>query len=496
MDITVTSAADSGAGTLRQAIADATAGDTILFDPEVFPAERTTTIELASELVIDKDLTIDGTNAAVCLYGVLPYDSTEFVRAATINANVVVKSLTFYGFGNNGDDTFGGGVYCVNVADGDNIAVLFENCVFRANRAGMGAGIFSSYGAETTLRNCEFERNYFEDVYARNLLVIENCVFGGEFGGEICLSGPATFIGKCNAKKIVFLTDENVDFVDAFVRAELGAFRSFTRFSGQGCVAFEKTDGISSVIADLNARFQASVFTPFATTGYGGTFLSWVALPGDVATGYDVQRSEDGATWTTDAANYWPDGVSPGDVAGGEVFKYRSNVSAPFWRVGVAGSDVSTPAVVNSQSSRLWLTYEATALNVEANSKYFNRGETPIFTARVQAGRDGPIIAPDDVLSIVYTAYESTLHLRNNAAWFPVDGHIDVPVPKTALLETLVPPTVDESWTTDEIGYNFRFEPNGRGTPLFINAGLYFVVFTILPYVGNAAPVVFECNVR
>ncbi|MEY2526319.1 MAG: hypothetical protein QOE73_1090 [Verrucomicrobiota bacterium] len=56
--ITVTSGADSGAGTLRQAISDASAGDTINF------ARGLTTISLTSaELLIDKNLTISGPGA-------------------------------------------------------------------------------------------------------------------------------------------------------------------------------------------------------------------------------------------------------------------------------------------------------------------------------------------------------------------------------------------------------------------------------------------------
>src|SRR6266404_2173826 len=56
--LTVTSGADSGTGTLRQAILDASAGDTINF------AAGITTINLtSSELLIDKNLTINGPGA-------------------------------------------------------------------------------------------------------------------------------------------------------------------------------------------------------------------------------------------------------------------------------------------------------------------------------------------------------------------------------------------------------------------------------------------------
>src|SRR3970282_988863 len=45
----VTSAADSGPGTLRQALLDAQNGVTITFDPAVFPPDAPVTIFIASE---------------------------------------------------------------------------------------------------------------------------------------------------------------------------------------------------------------------------------------------------------------------------------------------------------------------------------------------------------------------------------------------------------------------------------------------------------------
>ncbi|MGD2179401.1 MAG: hypothetical protein PVG71_16470, partial [Anaerolineae bacterium] len=48
--ITVTSAADSGPGTLRQALLDAANGDTITFDQNVFPPASPVTISLTSDL--------------------------------------------------------------------------------------------------------------------------------------------------------------------------------------------------------------------------------------------------------------------------------------------------------------------------------------------------------------------------------------------------------------------------------------------------------------
>ncbi|MGD9030083.1 MAG: hypothetical protein PVG25_09740, partial [Anaerolineae bacterium] len=69
--ITVTSTADSGPGTLRQALLDAVNGDTITFAPVVFPPSSPATIAPASALPeIDQGgLTVDGSDAGVILDG-------------------------------------------------------------------------------------------------------------------------------------------------------------------------------------------------------------------------------------------------------------------------------------------------------------------------------------------------------------------------------------------------------------------------------------------
>ena len=67
----VTSTADSGPGTLRQALLDAQYGDTITFDPVVFPPTTPVTISLTSALpqIHQGNLTLDASNAGVILDG-------------------------------------------------------------------------------------------------------------------------------------------------------------------------------------------------------------------------------------------------------------------------------------------------------------------------------------------------------------------------------------------------------------------------------------------
>ena len=70
-DLVVTSTADSGSGTLRQALQSARSGDVITFDPVVFPPESPATIYMMSELphITPTSLLVDASNAGVILDG-------------------------------------------------------------------------------------------------------------------------------------------------------------------------------------------------------------------------------------------------------------------------------------------------------------------------------------------------------------------------------------------------------------------------------------------
>jgi len=67
----VTSKNDSGPDTLRDCLSKAVSGDTITFDPAVFPPATPSTISLTSQLpgINQGNITIDGSNAGVVLDG-------------------------------------------------------------------------------------------------------------------------------------------------------------------------------------------------------------------------------------------------------------------------------------------------------------------------------------------------------------------------------------------------------------------------------------------
>src|SRR5437588_3183209 len=128
--LTVTTNNDSGAGSLRQAIADAASGDTINFSVSG-------TIYLTSgELLITNSVAIGGTNLGVS------GNNQSRVFEIGSNASVSMAGLTIHsGHASDftsGADATGGGIY-------NSGALTLSNCTLINNRAGAGAASYYTY---------------------------------------------------------------------------------------------------------------------------------------------------------------------------------------------------------------------------------------------------------------------------------------------------------------------------------------------------------------
>jgi hypothetical protein len=136
--ITVTNANDSGAGSLRQAINDVCAGGTITFDGDY-------TIPLASQLTIDRDMTIDGAGHSVTVSG------ENAVRVFYVNASVVfnLSDLTVA----NGYADDGGGMY------NNSSNTTLTHVTFSDNSASSGGGGMCNYYSSPALTNVTFSAN-------------------------------------------------------------------------------------------------------------------------------------------------------------------------------------------------------------------------------------------------------------------------------------------------------------------------------------------------
>lgn len=158
--IAVTTLADDGAGSLRQAIVDATAGDTLDL------TGLSGTITLASELAIEKDLTLIGPGM-----NHLAISGNDAVRVfAQSECDVAVSDLTIRdGEGGNG---FGGGWRM------ESGSAAFTRVRFSGNHAGQGGAL-----AAIAYDDDHFSITIDESIFTDNSATSSNTAAGG----AICL---------------------------------------------------------------------------------------------------------------------------------------------------------------------------------------------------------------------------------------------------------------------------------------------------------------------
>lgn len=139
--LVVTNTNDNGAGSLRQALLNAASGDTITFDLSLSGQ----TITLASTLVIDKNLTIDG-SALDSQIRISGNNNVGVVETKSSNG-VTLDSLLI----TDGNYLWGGGI--------NNLGVLtLVNCVISNNNSDYNGGGITNFG-ELTLINTTISEN-------------------------------------------------------------------------------------------------------------------------------------------------------------------------------------------------------------------------------------------------------------------------------------------------------------------------------------------------
>jgi hypothetical protein len=149
-NLVVTNLADSGPGTLRSAITNATSGAVITFDPSLSGE----TITLSNTLTINTNLTID----ASALPGGLQINGKGYIQIFNVASNMTVflNSLTITNANGIYSGYFGGGIFNAGT-------LTLNQCILSGNTAGGGGGggggIDNYFGGTLTLNQCTLSGN-------------------------------------------------------------------------------------------------------------------------------------------------------------------------------------------------------------------------------------------------------------------------------------------------------------------------------------------------
>jgi hypothetical protein len=213
--LTVTNTDDAGAGSLRQALADAADGNVIQFDPGL----GAQTIVLTSVLKIGKAITVEGPAEGVTISGNLTTRVLETFEDIVLRNLSIVNGRDGIGAGivivdglltldhvlvaNNEAGTWGGGIYA---SDGNSGLVLVNSTISGNVAQFFGGGIKVDGGGSVYMRNSTIAANLSEDgggialtngsLSLRNSIVAANTdLIGGVNNCYIGASANVTFSG-------------------------------------------------------------------------------------------------------------------------------------------------------------------------------------------------------------------------------------------------------------------------------------------------------------
>lgn len=279
--LTVTNNADSGAGSLRDAIASAVNGDTITFNGDY-------TILLATELIIDKSVTITGAGHNVVVSG------NHTTRIFNVSAgSPTFDHLTLTNGSAGYTNCMGGNWKCggaINVQSGT--TAIVTNSTLSNNSSTDGGGAIAIYWGAVMVANSTFTGNvdnwqggaidsFYGNLNVRNSTFVNNSIVNGyggainQFGGSLTLTNN-TFSGNA--------ADRGAGAIDLWWNPTLSASNNIIANSPRGGNCSGALGGSNNLSSDDTCGVPASSSILLGALGnYGGPTPTLPLLPGSAA---------------------------------------------------------------------------------------------------------------------------------------------------------------------------------------------------------------------
>jgi hypothetical protein len=273
--LTVLNNADSGAGSLRDTIAAAQSGDTIIFDPSL--AYETITLS-SGPLALNSNLTIDGAGADL-----LAISGNNASQLFTLNgtAQVTLANLTLTG----GMSSQGGAIFI-----GEGAALTLDSDIFSGDQAvgdangnALGGAVYNSAGAILTVDNTVFLNNQTNGT-------------NKSFGGAIANAGSLTIASATfTANSVVGSTTGPDDTPPGGSQGGAignldgsAATITLSTFTGNQALASGAGDGLGGAIGN-----EDTFVFPFSGSGVIST-VSQCAFENNLAQGGSDAQSDGG----------------------------------------------------------------------------------------------------------------------------------------------------------------------------------------------------------
>lgn len=287
----VSSTADSGAGTLRQLLTDASPGDSI-----VIPADSE--IVILSELTIDKNVSINGQGSTIRV----AEPGVSAIRVFTlINADLTDGGL--YNLILKGGNIQGRHATASNILNCGAILLIDVACTFRIENVefldskGTYAGAFqqNNVNANVVLNACTFSGNTAINnagaLYNKGFMTMDNCSFlnnSTTHNGAAIVSNKSLSVSGSLFKSNVAATTTNGAYAGAIFNTGNGSLADFTdclfvenTADTRGAAVFGQSGNTETTINFTNCTFYnntSNAEASLASNNAGGVFTTYAGI--------------------------------------------------------------------------------------------------------------------------------------------------------------------------------------------------------------------------